>query len=107
MGENLNRVAFPIGGIGAGMFCLDGNGDFSHMSVRHKPDIFNSPFMFAALSVKGVENGAKILEGPLQDWKIFGSPNTGNGSGVFGVPRYSDCCFDCPFPFWGSETHRS
>ncbi|HYW95657.1 MAG TPA: GH116 family glycosyl-hydrolase, partial [Bacteroidales bacterium] len=98
-GDNLNRVAFPIGGIGAGMFCLDGNGAFSHMSVRHKPDVFNTPFMFAALSVKGVENGAKILEGPVQDWKIFGSPNTGNGSSLFGVPRYNNADFEARFPF--------
>ena len=98
-GKSLNRLAFPIGGIGAGMFCLDGNGAFSHMSVRHKPDIYNSPFMFAALSVKGIENGAKILEGPVQDWKIFGSPNTGNGSGLFGVPRYGNASFTARFPF--------
>ncbi|HLA53638.1 MAG TPA: twin-arginine translocation signal domain-containing protein, partial [Flavitalea sp.] len=25
-GENLSRLAFPIGGIGAGMFCLEGTG---------------------------------------------------------------------------------
>ena len=98
-GDNLNRVAFPIGGIGAGMFCLDGNGAFSHMSVRHTPDVFNSPFIFAAISVKGLENGAKILEGPVQSWKIFGSPNTGTGSNVFGVPRYSDASFEARFPF--------
>ncbi len=98
-GNNLNRIAFPIGGLGAGMLCLDGNGAFSHMSVRHKPDIFNSPFMFAALSVKDLENGAKVLEGPVQDWKIFGSPNTGNGSTLFGVPRYGSASFTARFPF--------
>jgi hypothetical protein len=26
-GKNLDRVAFPIGGIGAGMFCMEGSGD--------------------------------------------------------------------------------
>src|SRR6187455_2908773 len=58
-GDNLNRIAFPLGGIGAGMFCLEGSGAFSHMSVRHKPDVFNEPGMFAAICVKGIENGAK------------------------------------------------
>src|SRR5690606_38964699 len=52
-GENLNRVAFPIGGLGAGMFCLEGTGAISHMSVRNKPDVFNEPGMFAAIAVKG------------------------------------------------------
>jgi hypothetical protein len=34
-GEYLNRLAFPIGGLGAGMFCLEGTGAISHMSVRN------------------------------------------------------------------------
>jgi len=38
-GEYLNRVAFPIGGIGAGMVCLEGTGAISHVSVRNKPDV--------------------------------------------------------------------
>ena len=27
-GDNLNRIAFPMGGMGAGMFCLEGTGLF-------------------------------------------------------------------------------
>ena len=34
-GDFLNRVAFPIGGIGAGMLCIEGTGAFSHASVRN------------------------------------------------------------------------
>src|SRR5690349_12503211 len=66
--EHLNRIAFPIGGMGAGMFCMEGTGSISHMSVRHRPEIFNEPGMFAALHVKGMKNGAKLLEGPVPDW---------------------------------------
>ncbi len=80
-GENLNRLAFPIGGIGAGMICLEGNGAISHVSVRNHPEVYKEPFMMAALSVKGLENGAKVLEGPVPAWKVFGNPNTGNGAG--------------------------
>src|SRR6267142_1798921 len=60
-GEYLKRIAFPIGGIGAGMFCLEGTGAISHMSVRNKPEIFHEPGIFAALSVKGLPNGTKII----------------------------------------------
>ena len=74
--EYLNRVAFPVGGIGAGMFCLEGTGAISHVSVRNHPDIFNEPFTMAALSIKGLKNGAKVLEGPVPKWKVFGNPNT-------------------------------
>src|SRR5450631_2741607 len=80
-GEYLNRVAFPVGGLGAGMFCMEGTGAISHISVRNKPEIFNEPGMFAAISVKGKKNAAKLLEGPVPDWKKFGQPDAGNGSG--------------------------
>ncbi|MEN8155772.1 MAG: GH116 family glycosyl hydrolase [Bacteroidota bacterium] len=99
--EYLNRVAFPMGGIGAGMITLEGTGGISHVSVRNKPDIFNEPNMFAAISVKGIENGAKVLEGPEADWKVFGSPFTGNGhgQGADGYPHFEKASFSARFPF--------
>src|SRR3954451_21594843 len=51
--EYLTRVAFPVGGIGAGMFCMEGTVAISHMSVRNKPEIFNEPGLFAAICIKG------------------------------------------------------
>lgn len=100
-GAYLNRIAFPMGGIGAGMICLEGTGALSHVSVRNRPDVFNEPTTFAALSVKGHERGAKILEGPVPQWKYFGRPGTGNGaSGTsFGLPRFSEATFVARFPF--------
>src|SRR5690242_12427312 len=78
-GQYLNRIAFPIGGIGAGMICMEGTGAISHVSVRNKPEIFNEPGIFAAIHVKGIKNGAKVLEGPVPDWKKFGLKDAGNG----------------------------
>ena len=100
-GQNLDRIAFPIGGIGAGMFCLEGTGAISHMSVRNRPEIFNEPLMFAAISLKGIKNGAKVLEGQVPQWKNFGAPNTGNGSGgtSWGLPRFDNAKFLTKFPF--------
>lgn len=100
-GAYLNRIAFPLGGIGAGMFCLEGTGAISHMSVRNKPDVFNEPEMFAAISVKGLNNGAKILEGPVPDWKKFGLHDAGNGLGgsTAGLPRFQHALFTARFPF--------
>ncbi|TNF41355.1 MAG: hypothetical protein EP310_07435 [Bacteroidetes bacterium] len=100
-GENLNRLAFPIGGIGAGMICLEGNGAISHVSVRNHPEVYKEPFMMAALSVKGLKNGAKVLEGPVPAWKVFGNPNTGNGAGEkgYGFPRFEKATFETKFPF--------
>ena len=104
-GENLNRIAFPIGGIGAGMFCLEGTGAFSHMSVRNTAEVFNEPLLFAAISVKGKPNGAKILEGPVPDWKYFGKPNTARGGErtSYGLPRFEKAEFSARFPFASIE----
>jgi uncharacterized protein (DUF608 family) len=99
--EYLNRVAFPMGGIGAGMICMEGAGGLSHVSIKNKPDIFLEPGMFAAISIKGIANGAKILEGPVPDWKKFGQRDAGNGSGglTIGLPRFRHASFLARFPF--------
>jgi len=104
-GKNLDRIAFPVGGIGAGMFCLTGTGNISHMSVRNKPEVYNEPCMFAALSVKGVENGTKVIEGQVPGWKKFGQPDSANGSGgmTFGFPRFQNSKFTARFPFANIE----
>jgi uncharacterized protein (DUF608 family) len=98
----LNRIAFPLGGIGAGMYCIEGTGAFSHMSIRHKPDVFNDPGIFAAIAIKGKnDNAAKIIEGPVPEWKKFGTANAGNGLGgtTYGLPRFESAAFNTKFPF--------
>ncbi len=100
-GEYLNRVAFPLGGLGAGMICMEGTGAISHVSVRNKPEIFHEPGMFAAIAVKGIINGAKLLEGPPPDWKKFGLRDAGNGLGglTTGLPHFRNAAFKARFPF--------
>ena len=97
----LDRIAFPLGGIGAGMFCIEGIGAISHMSVRNHPEVFNEPCMFAAVSVEGLENGTKVLEGMVPDWKKFGRPDSGNGSPgtTYGLPRFERAKFLARFPY--------
>ena len=103
-GACLDRVAFPMGGMGAGMICLEGRGALSHVSLRHRPEIFNEPSLFAAVCVKGVANGARLLDGPVPGWKVFfpyGAKGGGNGSGDknFGLPRFRRASFSARFPF--------
>lgn len=105
-GEYLNHVAFPLGGIGAGMICLEGTGTLSHVSLRGRPDIFHEPMMFAALCVKGQPNIARMLEGPVRPWKLYfpwddkhaGAGNGGSGK-TYGLPRCADAGFVARFPF--------
>ena len=98
--EQLNRVAFPLGGLGAGMVALEGSGALSHISLRHKPEVYNEPLMFSALYVAGAPT-ARVLEGPVPSWKTFGAASSGNGGHGknYGLPRFADCTFSARFPF--------
>jgi len=99
--EYLNRIAFPIGGMGAGMFCMEGSGAISHMSIRHRPELFHEPCMFAAIHVNGIDNGSKVIEGQSPAWKRFGLGGAGNGLGdtSWGLPRFRKASFLARFPF--------
>ena len=106
LGKHLNHVAFPMGGIGAGMICLEGTGALSHVSLRGQPDVFHEPMMFAALCIKGQPTTARVLEGPVPDWKVFfpwdqkfaGAGNGGSGK-TYGLPRCETAEFRARFPF--------
>lgn len=101
--ENLPHIAFPIGGMGAGMFCLEGTGAVSHMSVRNSPDVFNEPLMFAAIAVKGQPGKARVLEGPVPDWKKYGQKGSAMGAvgTTYGLSRFTHASFTAQFPFAG------
>ncbi len=100
-GAYLNHIAFPMGGLGAGMICLEGTGALSHVSLRNHPEIYNEPCVFAAISVVGKTGAARVLEGQVPERKIFGARGTGNGASgsTYGLPRFSDATFEARFPF--------
>jgi uncharacterized protein (DUF608 family) len=100
-GENNSRVAFPIGGMGAGMFCLEGTGAIGEMSVRNSPDIFNEPAVFAAITIKDIPNSTRVLEGPVPGWKRFGQWGDARGAEgtTFGLARFTGSEFIARFPF--------
>ena len=105
-GPHLNRVAFPLGGIGAGMVCIEGTGGLSHLSLHHRPDVFNEPpGVFSALWIKQLGT-ARVLEGPVPGWKKFGRKGpeyagsaSGGGGTTYGLPRFARAAFTSRFPF--------
>lgn len=99
-GKNCDLISYPMGGIGAGMICIDGTGSFSHVSLRHKPEVFNEPMIFSALHVKGVPT-ARVIEAATPKRKIFEAPGAGTGKygKTYGLPRFSECSFHAKFPF--------
>ena len=97
----LNRVAFPLGGIGAGMICLEGTGFLSHASLRGRPEVFNELQAFSAIGIQGSPDKARVLEGRTPSWKTFGLPGTANGAyeKTYGLPRCAAATFNARFPF--------
>lgn len=108
-GERNAHIAFPLGGIGAGMLCLEGTGALSHFAMHHRPNNLNEPMVFSALSVKtpGGDVVARVLEGQVPRRKISGSKvkdyEPGPGSGLYGkhygLPRFAESSFEGRFPF--------
>ncbi len=114
-GDNLTYIGFPLGGIGAGMYNIEGNGSFSGFSIRNAPDTNLEPTLFSAITVKGESNKSRVIEAPTPKYKIFGgalSPLLGkpkndlnvtkaNGSQgkTYGLPRFKSAEFYSEFPF--------
>jgi uncharacterized protein (DUF608 family) len=110
-GDYLNQIAFPLGGLGAGMLCLEGTGTLSHVSIRNSPDVFNEPCIFAAISIRGEKPLVRVLEGPVPRCKIFSGTGCGDGfptsnlkqvwggTSSLGLPRFANAKFKFQFPF--------
>lgn len=107
-GKALEHLHFPIGGLGSGMFSLDGTGAFSHFSLRHRPEFFNESVVFSAVAIRdaGGAHVARVLEGPVPPWKLFfpwdrtwDSSAMGGRPRTFGLPRFEAARFEARFPF--------
>ncbi len=100
-GEHLDQVAFPMGGIGAGMICLEGAGALTNVSVRNHPMVQNEPGLFAAISLGGPEKVARVVEGQVPKWKLYERRHAASGSAPMGagLPRFQHASFRAHFPF--------
>jgi uncharacterized protein (DUF608 family) len=100
-GEQLNHIAFPMGGFGAGMICLEGAGALTNVSVRNHPAVNNQPGLFAAISFGGPEKIARVIEGQAPPWKLFEARHAATGSAPIGLglPRFTSATFRAHFPF--------
>jgi uncharacterized protein (DUF608 family) len=100
-GARLDHIAFPLGGLGAGMVCLEGSGALGKISVRNRPDLLTDRKVFAALTLRGPQPRAYVLEGPVPTWKL--RPQFGGGVGwpawTWGLPRFRHATFEARFPF--------
>jgi uncharacterized protein (DUF608 family) len=110
-GEKATQVAMPLGGIGTGAICLNGNGGLQDYSIRERPETTALPegfsasspeAAFAVLRIKGSSSTAKLVEGPFPIFKIFDQGLQGGGmyrAGYEGLPRFQKSIFKGEFPF--------
>ena len=103
--DQLQQIAFPLGGIGTGCLHLGGAGNFQDFSLFNKPAFGHSPMTFAALHCReeGRKEGVlRVLEGPVQNPHIYNQGRFGNGglaAGHEGLPHMGSAEFRGEFPF--------
>ena len=99
-GPYLQEIAFPLGGIGTGSFCLGGRGEFRDFELFNCSDKgCNPPFTFFALRTQSPGEPAvtRILEGALQP--PFRGGGFGAGVPLAGLPRMRNAALDACYPF--------
>jgi len=105
------QIAMPLGGIGTGSVCLNGEGGLQDFSIRHAPDTtampdetgdrvnYDAAFALLHLPLAGV---TRLVEGPLPPEKIFDQGLKAQGyraGGHEGLPRFRQCSFKGEYPF--------
>ncbi|HIG18489.1 MAG TPA: hypothetical protein EYQ31_15075 [Candidatus Handelsmanbacteria bacterium] len=108
-GQNLLQVALPLGGLGTGCICLNGQGGLQDFSIRNRPATSGAPdghgtsdAAFALLHIKGKQPVTKLVEGPMPAEKVYNLGTKGQGfrqGGYEGLPRFSRASFTGQFPF--------
>lgn len=111
-GDQLQRIAFPLGGIGAGSVCLSGTGALGQWSIRNRPDLLSNLPMVAVLALEGHLD--RVLEGPVPHWRIhqpWGKAFKGTGQGgedlAHGLRRCRSAAFTARFPFAQVELEQA
>jgi len=99
-GDYLNRVAFPMGGIGSGCISLSGMGKLIDWEIFNKANKGYQPrFTFVSVWAKseGKEPVFKVLEG---QWRgRLDDPIGPEQTEAPGLPRMRECRFEGKFPF--------
>ncbi len=101
-GEETQKIAFPLGGIGAGSVCLNGYGGLSYFSIRNNPETGGSGWnsnAFAALHIPGKNPLTRMCEGPVPSNIVWNGGGTGPSQAKDGFPRFRNSSFTGEYPF--------
>ncbi len=90
-GRNLDRIAFPLGGIGAGMFCLEGCGALSGHWYARALASYGLLQGLTGIRYDAVEKVLHVRPGIAGDFRSFLCTATGYGTaGVAGGSPFLD-----------------
>jgi uncharacterized protein (DUF608 family) len=107
-GDHLLQIAMPLGGIGAGCICLNGQGGLQDFSIRNAPatsaladghQMADSAFATLSFPALGL---TRLVEGPLPVQRIYDQGLKGQGfrgGGHEGLPRFRNVTFRGEYPF--------
>jgi uncharacterized protein (DUF608 family) len=107
-GRRLLQIAMPMGGIGAGSICLNGQGGLQDFSLRHRPEFTAVPDSWTATDCAFAllhlpESGVtKLVEGPLPREKVYDQGLQAQGyrkAGYEGLPRFETAIVEAAYPF--------
>ncbi|MDP6440027.1 MAG: GH116 family glycosyl-hydrolase, partial [Candidatus Brocadiia bacterium] len=106
-GRQLDMIAFPLGGIGAGCVSLGGWGQLRDWEIYGRPgkgNLNEMAFFTLYARPKGGEPVTKVLQGPAGGPRM-GPPGLGGGGGQWGraqgagLPHFRQCEFTASYPF--------
>ncbi|WP_309384389.1 GH116 family glycosyl hydrolase [Cerasicoccus frondis] len=111
-GRNNIQTALPIGGLGAGCICMNGQGGLQDFAIRNRPATtmlhdhngFVNDVGFGVIHCKHASNERRtlVVEGPMPPEKVyaFGTQVMGHRrGGIAGLPRFESAEFTGSFPF--------
>ena len=108
--NNHNKVAFPLGGIGSGMFLIKSNGVLAGFSLQHKPNLHSYPVIFGAVNVKENAKGntLRLLTGPQDQEDLYREESfcIGAPDSYAGLPWFEKAIFTTSFPFAKVALHH-
>ncbi len=106
------QTAMPLGGIGAGSICFNGQGGLQDFSIRHLPDISALPghdewLVDAGSAILHVEDESLsrrtlVVEAPCPKDKLYAFGTQAKGyhrSGFIGMPHFEQAEFQGNYPF--------
>ncbi|PWU00452.1 MAG: hypothetical protein C5B52_08820 [Bacteroidetes bacterium] len=104
-GNNIYKIAMPVGGIGTGAISIGGNGQWKDVEIMNKPGIgfygAQSPKEAPCFMIYVEDNSGKkitrTLMGPISPADYTGQQ--GSEEPNHGLPRFSEASFDAAYPF--------